>query len=119
MIHYHVWFDLKPHVNEAEGLAVVERFLARLTDDAEAARFQLLRNRGAAPRSKLSRYHALIEFESDEHLAAAMRQQAARGIHAGLHGAVIDVVTNFHVEIFSAIAATSADRVLGLQACEI
>jgi hypothetical protein len=30
-----------------------------------------------------------------------MRQQAARGIHTGLHGEVVKVVTDFHVEIFS------------------
>ncbi|MDB4384561.1 hypothetical protein N9Z12_00780 [Opitutaceae bacterium] len=26
-----------------------------------------------------------------------------RGIHAGTHGEIVDVVTDFHVEIFSAI----------------
>lgn len=101
MVHYHVWFDLKPHVVEADGIAIVRRFLARLTIDAEAADFQLLRNKGGPPRSKLGRYHALIQFSDDAQLSAAMRRQAERGIHNGLHGDVIEVVTNFHVEIFA------------------
>ena len=119
MIHYHVWFDLRPDVAEAHGLAVVERFLQRLTAEAEAATFQLLRNKGGPPRSKLPRYHALIEFADDAQLSAAMRNQVTRGIHSGLHGDVVGVVANFHVEIFSALDGRPAVASSGLQACEI
>ena len=120
MIHYHVWFNLKPEVLEADGLAVVARFLKKLCAVDEAATFQLLRNRGSAPRSKLPRYHALIQFLDDVQLGDAMKKQAARGIHSGAHGEVIDVVIDFHVEIFTLIEESSmADSSVGLHACEI
>lgn len=120
MIHYHVWFDLKPHVSELAGLTMVERFLNRLAATDEATTFQLLRNQGGAPRSRLPRYHALVQFRDDAQLAEAMRQQAMHGIHHGLHGDVIEVVTNFHVEIFSTVdSLSSAVAPTTLGACDI
>ena len=112
MIHYHVWFDLKPEVRESEGFATVARFLKKLCEIDEAATFQILRNKGGPPRSKLPRYHALIQFWDDAQLSDAMKNQVARGIHAGLHGKVIDVVTDFHVEIFSRLDVQTTDGVL-------
>ncbi|SDR71003.1 DUF6614 family protein [Opitutus sp. GAS368] len=114
MIHYHVWFNLKPGVREADGLAVVGRFLTNLCASDEATKFQLLRNKGGPPRSKLPRYHALVQFVDEVQLAEAMKKQAARGIHSGLHGNVIDVVTDFHVEIFSLMEEPLIDSILGL-----
>ena len=119
MIHYHVWFNLKPEVCEEEGLATVGRFLKNLCAIDEAATFQLLRNKGGPPRSKLPRYHALVQFLSDVQLADAMKKQASRGIHSGHHGDVIDVVTDFHVEIFSLLEEPIVDTRIGLHACEI
>jgi hypothetical protein len=119
MIHYHVWFNLKPEVPEPEGLSVVARFLKKLCAVDEAASFQVFRNKGSAPRSRLSRYHALVQFVDDIQLADAMKKQAARGIHSGLHGEVIDVVTDFHVEIFTLIEDPLVDASAGLYACEI
>ena len=119
MIHYHVWFNLKPEVCEEEGLATVGRFLKNLCAIDEAATFQLLRNKGGPPRSKLPRYHALVQFLSDVQLADAMKKQASRGIHSGHHGDVIDVVTDFHVEIFSLLEEPIIDTRIGLHACEI
>ncbi|MFT3867090.1 MAG: hypothetical protein QM715_01205 [Nibricoccus sp.] len=119
MVHYHVWFNLKPEVPESEGLPTVARFLKRLCEIDEAATFQLLRNKGGSPRSKLARYHALVQFTDDIQLANAMKKQASRGIHAGLHGEVINVVTDFHVEIFTLLEVQSPVVELGFQACEI
>ena len=119
MIHYHVWFDLKPGVPEAAGLAAVGRFLQGLAAAGEAEGYQLLRNRGGPPRSRLPRFHALIEFASDAQLDAAMKAQAGRGIHVGLHGDVVAVVTGFHVEIFAALDGTLTAGSAGLHACEI
>jgi len=103
MLHYHVWFNLKPEVPEEEGLMRVERFLGTLCGAEEAATFTLLRNTGEPPRSRLPRYHALVEFADGKQLGEAMKQQVARGIHTGEHGAVVDVVTDFHVEVFTAL----------------
>jgi hypothetical protein len=119
MLHYHVWFNLKGGVPEARGLATVERFLRSLSVADEAAAFQMLRNEGGPPRSKLPRYHALIQFEDDIQLANAMKRQTERGIHAGLHGEVIDVVSDFHVEIFSIVEDSALDPMTGIHACEI
>jgi hypothetical protein len=117
MIHYHVWFNLKPEVAEPAGLDVVAQFLTRLSAAGEATGFQLLRNLGRPPRSKLPAYHALVEFADAEALSAAMQQQAGRGIHSGPHGAVIDVVADFHVEIFTHLPAFQP--ALGYYGCEI
>ncbi len=103
MIHYHVWFDLRPDIEETRGLKVVADFLATLDSPQEATSVELLRNKGQAPSSRLAAYHALIRFRDDAQLGEAMRQQSQRGIHSGLHGEVIDVVTNFHVEVFETI----------------
>lgn len=103
MLHYHVWFNLKSGVPEDTGLAAVSDYLSTLTGAGEAQDFQLLRNRGSAPRSKLPAYHALVMFADSEALDAAMKLQAQRGIHHGAHGRVVDVVCDFHVEIFTSI----------------
>jgi hypothetical protein len=117
MIHYHVWFNLKPGVSESSGLEVVSCYLSGLSGAAEAAGFQLLKNKGAAPRSKLPAYHALVEFADSAALGAAMKNQAGRGIHSGGHGRVVDVVCDFHVEIFEHVPVFQPTA--GFQACEI
>lgn len=117
MLQYHVWFNLKAGVVEEVGLGVVRDYLADLSENGESSGFQLLRNFGRPPRSKLPEYHALVEFTDAVALDAAMKKQVQRGIHAGRHGRVIDVVCDFHVEIFTSIAAPTAADVL--QACEI
>lgn len=101
MLHYHVWFNLKPEVSERDGLAVVTQFLHQLCAADEAISFELLTNQGGPPRSKLPQYHALVRFTDKTQLGTAMKNQTTRGIHTGLHGAVIEVVTDFHVEVFA------------------
>lgn len=103
MLHYHVWFNLKPGVDEQHGLAVVTAFLDDLCERGASAGFRLLRNLGPSPRTQLPRDHALVEFADSAALENAMRAQRERGIFAGLHGAVVDVVSDFHVEIFQSI----------------
>lgn len=105
MLHYHVWFNLKPGIPEAEGLQTIRTFLATLTTAGEASGFQLLRNQGSPPRSKLPHYHALVEFADQATFEAAMKAQAQRGIFQGPHGAVVDAVQDFHVEIFTSCPA--------------
>jgi hypothetical protein len=119
MLHYHVWFNLKPGVSEPQGLASVRRFLTQVCRSDEAATFELLRNNGAPPRSKLPRYHALVVFTGAEQMADAMRAQMARGVHSGDHGEMIEAVAEFHVEIFSQIEAPMPKASVGLYACEI
>ncbi len=119
MIQYHVWFDVRPDVDEQRCLKVVSGFLTALCGTQEADSFRLLRNKGRPPRSRLSQFHALIEFRDDTQLGDSMRRQAQRGIHSGLHGEVIEVVSNFHVEIFETLDAPIVKEAIGFQACEI
>jgi hypothetical protein len=100
MIQYNVWFALKQGVDEKPGLAVVSDYLGGLASAGEAVGHRLLRNASDGARSKLPRYQAIVEFRDDAALSAAMKNQGARGIHNGGHGAIVDVVTDFRVEIF-------------------
>ena len=117
MIHYHVWFNLKPGISEEDGLEVVRRYLAQLSIEGESTAFQLLRNIGRPPRSKLLTYHALVEFSDSDALGAAMKKQTERGIHSGGHGQIVDAVCDFHVEIFAHITAFQEEETH--YACEI
>jgi len=117
MIHYHVWFNLKPEITEEAGLQVVRKYLSGLSTSGDASDFQLLRNRGSAPRSKLPAYHALVEFTDSEALSAAMKKQAQQGIHTGPHGQIINVVCDFHVEVFASVFDAVGSDVS--RACEI
>ena len=100
MVQYNVWFALKQGVEERSGLAVVNDYLGGLAVAGEAVGHRLLRNTSDGTRSKLPRYQAIVEFRDDAALSAAMKNQAARGIHKGGHGEIMDVVTDFRVEIF-------------------
>ena len=108
MLHYHVWFNLKSGVAEEVGLQVVRDYLCDLTASGDSDGFQLLRNAGGPPRSKLPAYHALVKFADAEALGAAMKKQGQLGIHTGRHGRVVEVVCDFHVEIFTEISAPKA-----------
>jgi hypothetical protein len=104
MIHYNVWFTFKEGVEECRGLAVLENFLCGLAAGGEAAGFRLLKNQSGGTRTKLPAYQAVIEFADEAALAEAMKRQATRGIHQGAHGRVVDVVSEFRVEIFRVLA---------------
>ncbi len=117
MIHYNVWFAFKGGVDEGGGLAVIEDFLRGLCAAGEVASFRLLRNSSDGPRTMLPRFQAIIEFADDDALSAAMKNQAARGIHNGGHGRVVDVVSEFRVEIFRVLAPELAGAMQG--ACDI
>ncbi|MCC5024482.1 MAG: hypothetical protein J6386_17575 [Candidatus Synoicihabitans palmerolidicus] len=91
-------------MSEPAGLEIVDRFLAELSAAGDSAGHRILRNHGKPPRSRLPLYHALIEFADAAALDAAMKTQSQRGIFNGLHGAVVNAVCDFHVEVFSEIS---------------
>jgi hypothetical protein len=122
MIHYNVWFNLRDGVHETEGLAIVRAFLYELCDAGSIAGFCLLRNASVGAKTKLPRFQALIEFHDDAQFQAAFRDQAARGIHAGLHGRMIPIVSDFRAELFEQIAVSAESVVTEPSlkyACEI
>jgi len=100
MIHYHVWFTLKPGVSEEAGLALARAFVAELTGKGGVARATILKNTGEAPKSRLPRYHALFEFKDDAQMDATFAAKRAEGIHGGPHGGLIASVSEFKVEVF-------------------
>ena len=117
MIHYNVWFTLKDGIEERGGLAVVEKFLRELSAIGEVAAYRLLKNNAEGTRTKLPRFQAIIEFADEAALALAMKNQAARGIHNGGHGGVVEVVSEFRVEIFRLLSPVSPTSML--YGCEI
>jgi hypothetical protein len=119
MIHFNAWFNLKPGVPEAEGIAAVARFLGGVSEVGDVAGFQILVNKAGPPTSKLPRYHALVRYRDDAHFAEAMRNQVQRGIHSGPHGRMTNVITDFHVEVFSSLGAPVSAPQEGLLACGI
>lgn len=108
MIYYHVWFSFKEDIPEQQGLWAVAAFLSKLCKESRALDFHLARNNGQPPRSKLLPYHAEICFADGEALGSAMKLQTQEGVHAGLHGQMLEVIAQFHVEVFSGIAMPMA-----------
>ena len=55
MIHYHVWFSLKPEISEETGLSFAREFVTELSTQGNLARGIILKNTGEAPKSRLLR----------------------------------------------------------------
>ena len=122
MIHYSIWFDLHSDSGHAKDLSVVREFLDRLYAAGSIAGFHILQNSGTAAKTKMLQYQALIEFCDDAQFSAAFSAQAASGIHNGLHGRVMSLVSDFRIAVFRQIA-TSGDSAstesFSHYACEI
>lgn len=122
MIHYNVWFAFRRNVEVTEGLAVIRAFLDELHLAGGIAGFQLLRNRGEGAKTKMLPFQALIEFRDDVQFSTAFSAQAARGIHTGLHGQVMSLVSDFRIEVFKQLVASSTAPVMepgSSYACEV
>lgn len=100
MIHYHVWFSLKPDVPEAVGLGHARAFIAELLAQGQLVRGLVLKNDGSPPRSRLPAYHALFEFADDAQMDSAFSHRRQVGIHTGPHGQLLASVADFVVEVF-------------------
>jgi hypothetical protein len=100
MLHYHVWFDLKPEIAEADGLRVIHDFLSKLMAERKIAAFRLLKNTATKPDTVLASYDAQIEFNDDAQFAAAFDDLRSLGIHAGPHGEIIQIVADFSADVF-------------------
>ncbi len=100
MIHYHIWFSLKPELAEEAVLSYAKAFIEELSAQGNLARGVVLKNTGEAPKSRLLTYHALFEFRDDDQMTAAFAGKRKEGIHAGPHGKLIESVSEFRVEVF-------------------
>ena len=122
MIHYNIWFNLRTDAEEAESLNTVREFLSGLYVAGSIAGFQLLKNSGDAAKTQMLRFQALIEFCDDAQFSTAFSAQAARGIHTGLHGRVMALVSDFRIEVFRQIATSATQppvEMSHLKACEV
>ena len=64
----------------------------------------------------------MIHRQGVDRLSMSMKNQVARGIHQGLHGSMVEVVCDFHVEIFERVEPKSIGNSVSLYgelACEI
>ena len=103
IIHYHVWFSLKPGVSEKEGLSFARSFIEELSAQRKLLRGTVLKNTSEPPKSQLLRYHALFEFSDDDQMTAAFAMKRKEGIHGGPHGKLMDSVSEFRIEVFREI----------------
>jgi hypothetical protein len=117
MVHYNVWFALKEGIEEKSGLTTFDRFLRELCVVGEVSAYRLLKNTANGARTKMPQYHAIIEFADSAALAQAMKNQAARGIHNGSHGEIVNIVSDFRVEVFEVLTLEPVEQTL--YACEI
>jgi hypothetical protein len=106
MIHYHIYFSLRDPEVEQEAVSIIRQFLAGLREAGAIAGFRLLRNGGGPPKSALLPLEALVEFRDPNQFSSAFATQAAQGIHTGLHGRVMELVSKFQVEVFHEIPST-------------
>lgn len=103
MIHYNVWFSFKDSTSESDGLARVRDFLGDLHQRGRIDTFTLLRSRAKPGQTRLAPLHALIVFADQGQFTAAFADVEATGVHDGLHGAMIEHVDTFIVEVFDEI----------------
>ena len=122
MILYSIWFDLQNDSDHTEDLSAVREFLSGLYAAGSIADFHILKNSGTAAKTKMLQYQALIEFCDDAQFSAAFSAQAASGIHNGLHGRVMSLVSDFRIAVFKQITASGDSAPTGPfshSACEI
>ncbi len=103
MILYHVWFSFKPEVDAPAELEKVRAFLADLKNHGRVDHFRLTKNRAEAGQGKLPPYQITAEFCDRSRMGEAFAEVKRIGIHAGFHGAMIENVDHFVVEVFEDI----------------
>ncbi len=100
MILYNVWFSFKDGADDAAELGKARLFFDDLKKQAQLLDYRLMKNRGSREKSKLPAYQVMAKFADASHLDLAMTEVARIGIHAGRHGAMIENVDEFRVEVF-------------------
>jgi hypothetical protein len=103
MILYNVWFSFKPGSDDTVELGKVRSFLDDLKARAKLHDYRLMKNRAAREKSRLSTYQLMAEFTDNSQFGLPMAEVSEIGMHAGRHGAMIENVGEFMVEIFDDI----------------
>jgi uncharacterized protein DUF6614 len=100
MIHYNVWFSFNPNVDVPASLGRVRKLLEDFKSREMIADYRLLKNRGDGDKTRLPPFQAIIEFRDNEQFALPFAEVEGIGIHKGTHGAMIEHVNEFVVEVF-------------------
>jgi hypothetical protein len=100
VILYHVWFSFKPGSNEAAELTRTRSFLEDLKGRSKLHAYRLMKNRATREKSKLSSYQLMAEFLDEAQFKLPFGEVTQIGIHSGKHGAMIENVGDFMVEVF-------------------
>ena len=100
MIVYNVWFSFKAGSEPAAEIAKVRMFLDDLAARAQLLRYRLLKNRAPSHKTQLCPYQLMAEFESEDQFAGSFADVHQSGVHSGKHGAMIENVDQFIVEVF-------------------
>lgn len=103
MILYNVWFSFKTGISEKEELAKTIRFLEDLKTRSKLNGYRLMKNRAPKEKSKLLSYQLMAEFSDDAQFRLPFAEVAQTGVHSGAHGAMIENVDEFMVEVFEDI----------------
>jgi hypothetical protein len=103
VIHYNVWFSIKPGANIAAQLARCRTCLDDFKARGAICNYSLLENRGKPGETALPQLQAIIEFQNYEQFGLPFDEVRRTGIHAGLHGLMIKTVEQFKVEVFEEI----------------
>jgi hypothetical protein len=103
VILYNVWFSFKPGANDAVELAKTRSFFDDLKNRSRLHSYRLMKNRASKEKSRLSSYQLMAEFTDTEQFKLSIAEVNQIGIHVGNHGAMIENVDDFIVEIFEDI----------------
>jgi hypothetical protein len=100
MIQYNVWFSFKPEADVAAELLRVRQCLDHYLAGGLIHGYRLLRNRGDLTNGRLLPYQVVLEFVDDEQFGRPFDDVRRIGVHAGLHGEMIQNVEDMIVETF-------------------
>jgi hypothetical protein len=103
VILYNVWFSFQPGSNDAVELAKTRSFLDDLKTRSKLHDYRLMKNRAPRDKSKLSTYQLMAEFLDEAQFKLSLTEITQIGVHSGKHGAIIENVDNFMVEVFEDI----------------
>jgi hypothetical protein len=103
MILYNVWFSFRPGFDENAELAKTRTFLEDLKGRAKLHGYRLMKNRAPKEKSRLASYQLMAEFADGAQFGLPFTEVEQIGIHSGHHGAMIQNVSEFMVEVFEDI----------------
>jgi hypothetical protein len=100
VIFYNVWFSFKPGSDENVEMVKVRAFLEDLKARGKVHGYRLMKNFNPKEKTKLPPYQFIAEFVDGTQFGLPFAEVGKIGVHAGKHGAMIENVDQFMVEVF-------------------